>query len=301
MREDSPHRVGMQRGVADPIAGADFPKQRPGFAFAPPPARPRTPAPGRFRHIARAAGRSRPPAPPGRSCPGGCAAAARRRRRRRLRRGAPPARSGAARRRSRTAAARGRAGRGRSGRRWRAIWRSIASVSAAALRTGRPCGAQHALQRSLDGAMRRVPRQIVEPVHFSQRRQPPADGGRRVGVRQAGEVGADGVRRGRHGDEAVRGAPVGKMRPVGFVGAQRGRRGGLPRQRLGGCERGLAGRGQRRSGGRGQGARASGAGCRAARRWPDSALIGPCTGKCHCPWIMRLECPETAIRCVPGS
>jgi hypothetical protein len=35
-------------------------------------------------------------------------------------------------------------------------------------------GARHALQRPLDGAMRRVPRQIVEPVHFSQGRQPAA-------------------------------------------------------------------------------------------------------------------------------
>ena len=33
MRQDSANRVGMQRGLADPIAGADFSKQRPGFAF----------------------------------------------------------------------------------------------------------------------------------------------------------------------------------------------------------------------------------------------------------------------------
>ena len=87
--------------------------------------------------------------------------------------------------------------------------------------------AQHALQRALDVAMRRVPRQIVEPVHFSQRRQPAADGGRRVAVGQAGEVGPDGRRRGRHGDKAVRGAPLGKMRPIGLVGAQGGGRRGL--------------------------------------------------------------------------
>ena len=35
--------------------------------------------------------------------------------------------------------------------------------------------AQRALQRALDVAMRRIPRQIVEPVHFSQCGQPPAD------------------------------------------------------------------------------------------------------------------------------
>ena len=33
MRQDAPHGIGMQRGVADAIAGADFAKQRPGFAL----------------------------------------------------------------------------------------------------------------------------------------------------------------------------------------------------------------------------------------------------------------------------
>ena len=32
MGEDLPHRIGMQRGVANPITGADFSKQRPGFS-----------------------------------------------------------------------------------------------------------------------------------------------------------------------------------------------------------------------------------------------------------------------------
>ena len=46
------------------------------------------------------------------------------------------------------------------------------------------------------------------------------------------------------GDEAVRGAPRRKMRPVGLVGAQRGGGGGLARERLGGGERGRAGLGR---------------------------------------------------------
>ena len=32
MRQDAAHGIGMQRGVADAVAGADFSKQRPGFA-----------------------------------------------------------------------------------------------------------------------------------------------------------------------------------------------------------------------------------------------------------------------------
>ena len=101
--------------------------------------------------------------------------------------------------------------------------------------------AQRALQRTLDIAVRRVPRQVVEPVHFSQCRQAPADGGRGVAVGQAGEVGADGRRCRWDCDKPVRGAPVGKMRLVGLVGAQRGGSRGLLRQRLGGSQCSRAG------------------------------------------------------------
>jgi hypothetical protein len=80
-------------------------------------------------------------------------------------------------------------------------------------------GAQRALQRALDVAMRGIPRQIVEPVHFTQRRQPPSDCGRRVAAGKTSEIGTHGRRRRRNGDEPVRGAPVGRMGPVGFVGA----------------------------------------------------------------------------------
>ena len=74
-------------------------------------------------------------------------------------------------------------------------------------------GAEHALQRALDVAMRRVPRQIVEAVHLAECGQPAADGGGRVAVGQAGEIGADGRRRGRHRDETVCGAPRRKNAP----------------------------------------------------------------------------------------
>ena len=139
VRQDPAHRIGVQRGVADAAAGADAAEQRAGAVAWRPPARPRTPAPGRFRHACRAAGRSRPPAPPGRSCRARCAAAARRRRGPRPRPAAPPVRSGAVRRRSRTAAGRGRAGRAPCVSQVASSWRSMASVSAAAFCAGRPC------------------------------------------------------------------------------------------------------------------------------------------------------------------
>jgi hypothetical protein len=75
-------------------------------------------------------------------------------------------------------------------------------------RTG--MGAQRALQRALDVAMRRVPREIVEPVHFSQCRQPASDGGGGMAIGEAGQVGTDDRRRRRDRDKAVRSAPVGK-------------------------------------------------------------------------------------------
>ncbi len=53
---------------------------------------------------------------------------------------------------------------------------------------------------------------------------------------EAGEIGADGRRRGRDRDKAMRGAPMGKMRPVGLVGTQRGCGGSLLGQRLGGSQ-----------------------------------------------------------------
>ena len=70
-------------------------------------------------------------------------------------------------------------------------------------------GAQQPLQRTLDVAMGRIPRQIIEAVHFSR------------------------CRRGRDGHKVPGGAPVGKMLPVGLVGAQRRRGRGIARQRLG--------------------------------------------------------------------
>ncbi|MGD0109008.1 MAG: hypothetical protein ABSC06_33995 [Rhodopila sp.] len=58
---------------------------------------------------------------------------------------------------------------------------------------------------------------------------PTAGGGSggRVAVGQTGEIGADGCGGGGDRDETMRGAPSGKMRPVGFVGAQHGAGGGL--------------------------------------------------------------------------
>jgi hypothetical protein len=52
--------------------------------------------------------------------------------------------------------------------------------------------AQHALQRPLDVAMRRVPGQIVEAVHLAQCGEPPADRGRGMAAGEAREVGANG-------------------------------------------------------------------------------------------------------------
>ena len=123
-------------------------------------------------------------------------------------------------------------------------WRSIGKVSAAAFCGGAGMAAQRALQRALDVAVRRVPRQVVEPVHFSQCRQPPSDRGGRMAVGQAGEVGADGRRRRRDRDKTVRGAPLREMRPVGLVGAQGGGGRGLFGQRLGGGQCGRAGLGR---------------------------------------------------------
>ena len=114
-------------------------------------------------------------------------------------------------------------------------------------------GPEHAPQRALDVAMGGVPRQIVEPVHFSERGEPPADGGGGVGFGQAGEVGADDFWRGRNGDKSVRGAPCRKMGPVGLVGAQGCRCRGLPGEHPGRGERGLAGRRRRQGNGRGRG------------------------------------------------
>ena len=101
--------------------------------------------------------------------------------------------------------------------------------------------AQHALQGLLDIAMRRVPGQVVEPVHFADGRQPPANGGGCVAGGQTGEICADGGGSSRHRVEARPSAPGGIMRPVCLVGAQCRRRRGLARIGLcvGQCGRGL--------------------------------------------------------------
>jgi hypothetical protein len=80
---------------------------------------------------------------------------------------------------------------------------------------------QQPVERPANVAVRRVPGQVVEAVHLAQGREPAADGGRRL-ISQAGEIGADNARFGRHRHEAHRRAPGGIMRPVGAVGAERG-------------------------------------------------------------------------------
>jgi hypothetical protein len=141
-----------------------------------------------------------------------------------------------------------RAGRGHSGRRW-------PESAAASARSGRrpshraPMGPENTLQRALDIAVRRIPCQVVEPVHFIQCRQPPADRRRRVAVGQTGEMRRRfAAQRER---ERIR-APhtSAKMRPVRLVGAQRGCGRGLFNQRLRRGKRRQARRCQRLGGGR---------------------------------------------------
>ena len=79
--------------------------------------------------------------------------------------------------------------------------RSMARLSAAAFRTGAQGYAAPA-QRFLDGAMRRVPRQIVEAMQLADRRETAADRGRRVALGEAGKVGADHGGFGGNRDEA---------------------------------------------------------------------------------------------------
>ena len=211
---------GCSAAVADAPAGADAAKQRPGFSFGH-----RLPGlEGAHRTGLGMAATWQADLGPLPRLVGLAAANAQpqpaRAPRRRPRHGRPPVRSGAARRRSRTAGAPGRAGRGC----WSQVassWRSMASDSAAALRTGRPCVRSSPCSGPWMSRCAGVPRQVVEAVHFADRRQPAADGGRRMAFRQAGEIGADCRWRGRHRDEPVRRAPGGVMRPVGFVGAQR--------------------------------------------------------------------------------
>ena len=62
--------------------------------------------------------------------------------------------------------------------------------------------AQQAAQRFLDVAMRRVPRQVVEAVHFSQCGEAAADGARRMGFGEAGQIGPDHGRFRRYRHEA---------------------------------------------------------------------------------------------------
>ena len=233
VRQNPAHRVGVQRGVADPAAGADPAEQRPGLALGhrlPGLERPHragldmlAPRQADLGPLPRLVGLA----------PRRCAAAARRRRR------ATSSTCSATSSERRSAPAKPNSSRARS-RRPRAV-RVAGGEQLAQHGEGQRRGllrrpavaAQQAVQRFLDVAMRRVPRQVVEAVHLAQCREPAADGARRMAVGEAGEIGADHGRRGRHRHEAVRGAPLGEMLPVGLVGAQRGRRRGLARQRLG--------------------------------------------------------------------
>ena len=154
-------------------------------------------------------------------------------------------RSGAARRRSRTAGASGRAGRGRKHRRWRpagAAWRATARRPFA---TGRPCRRSKACSGPWMSRCAGVPGQVVEAVRLADRRQAPADRRRGMAFGQAGEVGADRRRRGRHRGEVFFRAPGGVMRPVGPVGAQRRRGRRLAGQGARRRERGETRRGRR--------------------------------------------------------
>ena len=80
---------------------------------------------------------------------------------------------------------------------------------------------QQALQRLLDVAVPGTSGQVVEPVHLAQGCQAAADGGWRVAVLQAGQVGADGRGRGGHRGKPQDSAPGGVVRSVRLVGPQR--------------------------------------------------------------------------------
>ena len=152
-------------------------------------------------------------------------------------------------------------------------WRSMASDSAAAWRAGRPWLRSSPCSGPWMSRWPGFHGRSLKRCILPNRRQPPADGAGGVAFGQAGEIGADGGRRGGHRDKTVRRAPGGKMRPVGFVGAQRGRRGGAASEGLRRGQRRL----RRPASAPGRCRRSHrGAGFRPIRRASDSAVGRSC-------------------------
>ena len=102
----------------------------------------------------------------------------------------------------------------------RARWPSAAAAPASGPRPAWAEGnaEQRVPLRLLEIAVAGVLGQVVVAVRLADRQQALAVGGGLVGLAQAREVGADRARFCRHGEEAVRLAPLAEVHPVRAVG-----------------------------------------------------------------------------------